>query len=241
MDSLPVEPQGKPKNTGVGSLSLLWWIFLTQELNWGLLHFRRILYQLSYKGSPITSLTLIKWPPCVYVLRSVTCWFLLKLTLGLFMWHALANWTIKTWLKQGFKKAFCQFLLPSPLILSFCSLRTCTGSFTGNETCETEPSHDPSWPSQGYPGPVIQGMTANSWLSQAEISRIIPLIREKLLMVVVFFLFFNFFSLSVLFFYFLTLQYCIGFAIYQHESATGTHVLPSGLHGLKYLPFNPLF
>ena len=27
-------------------------------------------------------------------------------------------------------------------------------------------------------------------------------------------------------FYFLTLQYCIGFAIYQHESATGIHVYP---------------
>ena len=27
------EPQGKPKNTGVGSLSLLQWIFLTQELS----------------------------------------------------------------------------------------------------------------------------------------------------------------------------------------------------------------
>ena len=33
-DSLPAEPQGKPKNTGVGSPSLLQWIFLTQELNW---------------------------------------------------------------------------------------------------------------------------------------------------------------------------------------------------------------
>ena len=32
-DSLPAEPQGKPKNTGVGSLSLLQGIFLTQELN----------------------------------------------------------------------------------------------------------------------------------------------------------------------------------------------------------------
>ena len=32
-DSLPAEPQGKPKNTGVGSLSLLQGIFLTQESN----------------------------------------------------------------------------------------------------------------------------------------------------------------------------------------------------------------
>ena len=32
-DSLPAEPQGKPKNTGLGSLSLLQRIFPTQELN----------------------------------------------------------------------------------------------------------------------------------------------------------------------------------------------------------------
>ena len=35
------------------SLSLLHWIFPTQELNQGLLRSRRILYQLSYEGSPI--------------------------------------------------------------------------------------------------------------------------------------------------------------------------------------------
>ena len=51
VDSLPAEPQGKPKNTRVGSLSLLQGIFLTQELNCGLLHCRWILYQLSYEGS----------------------------------------------------------------------------------------------------------------------------------------------------------------------------------------------
>ena len=33
VDSIPSEPPGKPKNTGVGSLSLLQWIFLTQESN----------------------------------------------------------------------------------------------------------------------------------------------------------------------------------------------------------------
>ena len=48
---LPAEPQGKPKNTGVGSLSLLQRIFLTQESNQGLLHCRQILFQLSYQGS----------------------------------------------------------------------------------------------------------------------------------------------------------------------------------------------
>ena len=36
----------------MGSLSLLQWIFSIQELNWGLLHCRQILYQLSYQGSP---------------------------------------------------------------------------------------------------------------------------------------------------------------------------------------------
>ena len=90
-DSLPAEPPGKPKNTGVrGGCVCVWLllllshsgvsvcdsmcyqakldlgcrgevcvcqllsqgIFLTQELNWGLLHCRQILYQLSYQGSP---------------------------------------------------------------------------------------------------------------------------------------------------------------------------------------------
>ena len=51
VDSLPAEPPGKPKNIGVDSLSIFQWIFLTQELNWGLLHCRQILYQLSYQGS----------------------------------------------------------------------------------------------------------------------------------------------------------------------------------------------
>ena len=48
-DSLPAEPHRKPKNTEVGSLSLLQRIFLTQESNWGLPHCRWILYQLSYE------------------------------------------------------------------------------------------------------------------------------------------------------------------------------------------------
>ena len=51
-DSLPAEPQGKAKNTGVSSLPLRQQIFPTQESNQGLLHCRQILYQLSYQGNP---------------------------------------------------------------------------------------------------------------------------------------------------------------------------------------------
>ena len=46
-DSLLSEPPGKPKNTGVGSLSLPQGIFPTQKLNQGLLYCRWIIYQLS--------------------------------------------------------------------------------------------------------------------------------------------------------------------------------------------------
>ena len=74
MDSLPNEPRRKPKNTGVGSLSLLQQIFLAQESNQGLLHYKWILYQLSYQGSPgytmeVTNrfkrLNTVEWTECL--------------------------------------------------------------------------------------------------------------------------------------------------------------------------------
>ena len=55
-DSLPPEPPGKPKNTGVGNLSLLQGIILTHEVSRGLLLYRQILYQVSYKGSQQTQM-----------------------------------------------------------------------------------------------------------------------------------------------------------------------------------------
>ena len=55
MDCIPpgssVHGDSPGKNSGVGSLSLFQGIFLTQELNQGLLHCRQILYQLSHQGS----------------------------------------------------------------------------------------------------------------------------------------------------------------------------------------------
>ena len=43
------------KNTEVGCLTRLHRIFPTQESNWGLLHCRRILFQLDYQGIPLSS------------------------------------------------------------------------------------------------------------------------------------------------------------------------------------------
>ena len=52
-DSLPSEPPEKPKNAGVGSLSLLQGIFPTQESNPDLLHCWWILNCLSHQGIPL--------------------------------------------------------------------------------------------------------------------------------------------------------------------------------------------
>ena len=63
-DSLPAEPPGKSKNTGMGSLTLLLEIFPIHQWNLGLLHCRWILYQLSYEGSPYmqsTSCKMLGW------------------------------------------------------------------------------------------------------------------------------------------------------------------------------------
>ena len=54
----PLDSLGQ--NTGVGSLSLLQRIFLTQGSNSGLPHCRQILYELSHKGSPYINYTSIK-------------------------------------------------------------------------------------------------------------------------------------------------------------------------------------
>ena len=54
-DSLPAEPQGKPKNTGVGCCFLLQGIFPAQGSNPGLPHCRQTLYHLSHQGIPSIS------------------------------------------------------------------------------------------------------------------------------------------------------------------------------------------
>ena len=50
------------QNTGVGTLSLLQGIFLTQELNHDILCCRQILYQPSHKGNP----RILEWVACSF-------------------------------------------------------------------------------------------------------------------------------------------------------------------------------
>ena len=77
-DSLPDALQGKLKNTGVGSLSLLHWIFPTQELNRGLQHCRWILCHLSYYGSEQMSNNMLQsiWYSTKYFHCSKNLYFL---------------------------------------------------------------------------------------------------------------------------------------------------------------------
>ena len=63
-------------NTEMGSLSLLQGIFLTQESNQDLLHYRQILYQLRYQASPCPGkdkerLAFLDCPWCFYSERKV--------------------------------------------------------------------------------------------------------------------------------------------------------------------------
>ena len=60
----PYSPWNSPgQNTGVGSPSLLQGIFPTQGLNQDFLHCRRILYHLSYQGSPYMSCIMLRYVP----------------------------------------------------------------------------------------------------------------------------------------------------------------------------------
>ena len=68
-DSLPSEPPVKPKNTGVGSLSLLQGNFPNQELNQGLLHLQAdsLTVELPGKALYIIYMYMCGVCVCVYV------------------------------------------------------------------------------------------------------------------------------------------------------------------------------
>ena len=67
-DPMDCRPWNSPgQNTGVGSLSLLQGIFLTQGSNTGLPHCSWILYQLSHKGNP----RILEWVAYPFSSRSL--------------------------------------------------------------------------------------------------------------------------------------------------------------------------
>ena len=73
MDSLLAEPQWKPKNTGVGSLSLLQGIFLTQESNWALLHCRWILYIWATRETLVHNIFIVKYTCLCWSQSIISC------------------------------------------------------------------------------------------------------------------------------------------------------------------------
>ena len=66
---IPCPWNSSRQNTGVGNHSFLQGVFSTQESNWGLLHCRQILYQLSYQGSPAYTHYYI-WKGCICTTES---------------------------------------------------------------------------------------------------------------------------------------------------------------------------
>ena len=77
------------QNTGVSSLSLLQGIFQPQESNPGLPHCRRILYQLSHKGSP----RILEW--VAYLFSNGSFWPRNQTRVSCIAGIFFTNWTIR--------------------------------------------------------------------------------------------------------------------------------------------------
>ena len=84
------------QNTGVGSLSLLQPFFLTQEWNQGFQLCKRILYQLSYQGSPVTKIRSQKKKK-----KKEICFKRIIMLQLICPWDVLLMWKLFTVLKYG--------------------------------------------------------------------------------------------------------------------------------------------
>ena len=83
------------QNTGVSRLSLLQGIFPTHRSNPGLPHFRQILYQLSYKGSP----RILEWVACPFSRGS--SWHRNRIVVSCIAGIFFTNWAIREALIYG--------------------------------------------------------------------------------------------------------------------------------------------
>ena len=102
------------QNTGVGSLSLLQGIFPTQGLNPGLPNCRRILYQLSYKGSP----GILEW--VAYPFSSESSWLRNQTGVSCIAGRFFTNWAIRESQSQEPKShlILCHILLQQRIEIS---------------------------------------------------------------------------------------------------------------------------
>ena len=113
----------------MSSLSLLQGIFPTQRSNPGLPHCRRILYQLSHKGSP----GILEW--VAYPLSSGSSWPRNWTTVSCIAGGFFSNWTIREAPSTSDLLLIIR-LLESPLCISFptCTISSVTLFLNSNNT-----------------------------------------------------------------------------------------------------------
>ena len=97
-DSLPAEPTGKPKNTRVGSLSLLQGIFLTQESKWGLHALQAGSLPAELPGKPVMDTQWVRNKPLLCFTLRFGQLFLLG-----------ASWTYPDWYRRISQHLWSQF------------------------------------------------------------------------------------------------------------------------------------
>ena len=136
------------ENTGVGSLSCLQWIFLTQELNQGLLHCRRILYYLSYQPSRARDKWIGNFNTLCYILFFLVCIIFYDIREG-----AL------TWTREGDIKIKVAFILYF-LALSFFLF------YFWSHHMELVGSYFPEQPGIESKLPAVKVLSPNHWTSR---------------------------------------------------------------------------
>ena len=145
------------QNTGVGSLSLLQGIFPTQGLNPGLPNCRRILYQLSYKGSP----GILEW--VAYPFSSESSWLRNQTGVSCIAGRFFTNWAIRESQSQEPKShlILCHILLQQRIEISNTHTHTHTHK---NGDGEEKTNHVSDFSCRSIP-PACMTLTVNicSW------------------------------------------------------------------------------
>ena len=137
----PCSPWNSPgQNTEVHSLSLLQGIFPTQGLNPSLSHCRRILYQLSHKGSP----TILEW--VAYPLSSGSSQPRDQTRVFCIAGGFITNWPIKeAHIIQSLGGIFTLFLVSQTSILCHIQFNALMSLVFGRQTFLADFKEENSW------------------------------------------------------------------------------------------------